>query len=63
MFFNAITLYRFLHENSDRSYFKLGAGGVVTEGKCRTTTAILFSNESDIAEPFLQLIKVNNLTG
>ena len=49
---------RFLHEESGLPYFKLGPGAVVMEGRCRTTNAILFSSATDIAEPFLELLKV-----
>ena len=53
-----LLVLRFLHEDSKVPYFKLGPKALVIEGKTRTTTAILFSKESRIAEPFLKLLKV-----
>ena len=48
-----------MHDESDTDYFKLGSKGLVTEGRVRTTTAILFSSETDIAEPFLTILMVS----
>ena len=49
---------RFLHEESDRPYFKLGKDAKVTEGKARTTSALLFCSSGPIGDQFVELLKV-----
>ena len=46
------------HEESDRPYFKLGKDTKVTEGKARTTSALLFSSTGPIGDQFVELLKV-----
>ena len=51
-------MLRFLHEESDRPYFKLGKDAKVTEGKARTKSALLFCSTGPIGDQFVELLKV-----
>ena len=51
---------RFVHELSDKSFFKM-RGGTVIEGRCVSATAFLIPKDSRISHLFLPIIEVTGL--